>query len=302
MQQWSDENGKLKYEPQLFNNNEGAELRMNSIPKSLFSILQPPELWQRSSEKFWDDEHISLGMLNAHLNRDIDSASRNHTFIKDSVNWISSLISKGSDLLDLGCGPGLYTKPLAEAGHRVTGMDLSKRSIEYAISVDSKTEYIYSDYLRLNETNRYDLITLIYCDYAAFTPKERSIVIKNVYAALKPGGRFILDVFSETYFQKKENVRKWSFHETEGFWSNEPYLLLSATYLYDQGTVSVDKYIVIKKNCIKTYLIWDTAFTIEKLKAELLPLTIEGVYADVAGTPYFPESEIICVVATKPLD
>lgn len=29
----------------------------------LFSLLQKPALWQRSSEPFWDDEHISKGMF-----------------------------------------------------------------------------------------------------------------------------------------------------------------------------------------------------------------------------------------------
>ena len=34
----------------------------------LFHLLQKPTLWQRGSEPFWDDEHISKGMLEAHLN------------------------------------------------------------------------------------------------------------------------------------------------------------------------------------------------------------------------------------------
>ena len=47
----------------------------------LFRLLQKPVLWQRSAEPFWDDEHISKGMLEAHLNPDWEAASRKHSFI-----------------------------------------------------------------------------------------------------------------------------------------------------------------------------------------------------------------------------
>ncbi|MDR1203930.1 MAG: hypothetical protein LBL26_00400 [Peptococcaceae bacterium] len=42
----------------------------------LFRLLRKPALWQRSAEPFWNDGHISKGMLEAHLNPDWDAASR----------------------------------------------------------------------------------------------------------------------------------------------------------------------------------------------------------------------------------
>ncbi|MBK8417538.1 MAG: class I SAM-dependent methyltransferase [Anaerolineales bacterium] len=41
-------------------------------------------------------------------------------------------IKKNASILDLGCGPGLYTSRLARAGFQITGMDYSYSSIEYA--------------------------------------------------------------------------------------------------------------------------------------------------------------------------
>ncbi len=71
-----------------------------------------PVEYTPSSKKFWDDEHISKFMLEAHINSDTESASRNHRFIEKSVEWISSLIPdmKGKKILDLGCGPGIYAE------------------------------------------------------------------------------------------------------------------------------------------------------------------------------------------------
>ncbi len=36
--------------------------------KNLSSLLKKPALYERTPEKFWNDPHISKGMLEAHLN------------------------------------------------------------------------------------------------------------------------------------------------------------------------------------------------------------------------------------------
>lgn len=173
----------------------------------LLSLLQKPTLWQRSLENFWDDEHISKGLLEAHLNPDSDAASRNHSFIEGSAQWLFSIIPAGSKILDLGCGPGLYAKRLSDAGFDVTGIDFSKRSINYAKENDRKSKYIYQNYLELDYSEAFDAVILIYCDYAALTMEERKTLLAKVYRALKPGGLFIFDVFTEqTHKGKSDNT------------------------------------------------------------------------------------------------
>lgn len=39
------------------------------MTSKLFQLLRKPTLWQRSPEPFWDDEHITKGMLDIHLSR-----------------------------------------------------------------------------------------------------------------------------------------------------------------------------------------------------------------------------------------
>lgn len=101
---------------------------------SIIEYSKKPELYAKSTSKFWDDEHISKSMLEAHLEPNIDAASRNHKFIDQSVEWINRIVpaQEYKSVLDLGCGPGLYTERLYNKGYSVTGVDLSKRSIEYA--------------------------------------------------------------------------------------------------------------------------------------------------------------------------
>ncbi len=247
----------------------------------LFGLLNKPLLWQRSAEPFWDDEYISKGMLEAHLNPEWDAASRKHSYIDRSAKWLSGFIPAYGKILDLGCGPGLYTKRFSDMGYDVTGIDYSKRSIAYAKSQDTKTEYLYKNYLEIDFNNMFNVVTLIYCDYAALTPDERQRLVRNVYKALKPGGLFIFDVFSEKHFiNNKANKTSWTFCKNGGFWSAESYICLEATHLYESNTVALNQYVIVKNDGIKEYLIWDTAYTISKLTSEVSPLGfgVKSVY------------------------
>ena len=268
---------------------------------TLFHLLRKPALWQRSTEPFWDDEHISKGMLEAHLNPDWDAASRPHSLIDRSVEWLSSVIPAGSKVLDIGCGPGLYTKRLSDRGYDVTGMDYSKRSIAYAKSQDAKTEYIFQNYLELDYNAVFDAVTLIYCDYPALIPDERKILLGKVYKALKPGGLFILDVNTDKYFAKKSNKTSWTLCENGGYWNTEPYICLESTYLYENNTVAVDQYVVITNSGIKEYLNWFTEYSIEKLRDETSPFgfKVKNVFDDVWGSPHTGEAETLGIILER---
>ena len=265
----------------------------------LFHLLQKPALWQRSAEPFWDDEHISKAMLKAHLNPNWDAASRKHSFIDRSALWLSGVIPKGSKILDIGCGPGLYTKRLSDMDYVVTGMDYSKRSIAYAKSQDSKTEYIYQNYLELDYIDVFDAVILIYCDYGVLAPDERKTLVLKVHKALKPGGLFIFDVFTEKYFSKKATKTSWELYENGGFWNAEPYIYLEATHFYENNTVAGEQIIIVTSNEIKRYLLWDTAYTVERLIDEISPFKVKGVFDDVCGNGPCGESETLCFVLEK---
>ncbi|MFC2029058.1 class I SAM-dependent methyltransferase, partial [Chloroflexota bacterium] len=75
----------------------------------------------------WSDPALSQRLLNEHLSQFNDSASRRSILIRKHVRWIHQQIlkNKPSKILDLGCGPGLYTHRLAQLGHSCVGLDFS---------------------------------------------------------------------------------------------------------------------------------------------------------------------------------
>ncbi len=268
--------------------------------KILNSLLTKPALYERTPEKFWNDPHISKGMLETHLNTDTDAASRNPEFIDRSVEWIISLLPDGASLLDIGCGPGLYTKRFAEHGISVTGLDFSERSITYAREHDAKSDYVLMDYLQMDYDNAFDMITLIWWDYGALIPGERINLLQRVHRALKPGGIFILDVSTPKYISRLSESTSWEVCQQGGFWSAEPYVCLNSQYCYSES-ISIHRHVIFEVIAVHCYNIWNTSFTKESLLHEVIPtgFASAGFYGDVAGKPYDDESETLCAVFKK---
>lgn len=53
--------------------------------RQLRGFLTKPQIYASSTGEFWNDAHISKGMLAAHLNPQEDAATRKHEFLDRSV-------------------------------------------------------------------------------------------------------------------------------------------------------------------------------------------------------------------------
>lgn len=282
-------------------------ISMSQIISQLIELQQKPEPFTTGEALFWDDPHISAQMLEFHLNPDIDAASRRSETIDHSVKWmIEKLALKtGASILDLGCGPGLYASRFARAGLRVTGVDYSQRSIGYASRYarenDLNITYRYQNYLELSDENQYDATFLIYGDFCPLNSEQRSRLLQNVSRALKPNGRFILDVTTRDCRKKYGNKNGWRAMES-GFWKPDPHLLLEEGFDYPEQSIWLDQYTVIEANGkISIYRNWFQDYTPETITAELTEggFMVESLWGDLTGKPYTPESEWIGLITHK---
>lgn len=268
-------------------------------------IRNKPKEYEADSEMLWNDEHISKGMLEAHLNPDIDSASRKHEFIDESVKWISSLCSKNEfkKLLDLGCGPGIYAEKFDDEGFEVTGIDFSKRSLEFARNSASfkqkKIEYVYQNYLDIDYEKKFDIVTLIYCDLGVLKPSDREILLSKIRRALKPKGKLILDGFTNNNYSNFVESQKISYEE-KGYWSDFPHVCIERTFRYDEANLFLEQFIVITETKCKCYNNWNYAFDKVTLQSQLerAGFTEFKFYSDVTGKVFSEDSETICVVSS----
>src|SRR5690606_37831023 len=117
--------------------------------------------------------------------------------IDRQVHWLHTHLLHGtaSKILDLGCGPGLYSRRLAALGHTVSGIDFSPASIAYARAQaqGQAIDYTQADIRQADYGSDYDLVMLIYGEFNVFKPDDVRLILRKAHAALKSGGRLLLE-------------------------------------------------------------------------------------------------------------
>ena len=273
----------------------------------LKELSKKPVLYTTGAKKFWDDPHISKQMLEYHLNPDQHLASRTPEVIDRTVNWLFSHLGliPGMEVADLGCGPGLYCTRFYQKGLRVTGIDFSLNSINYAQGYarehDFNIKYICQNYLELDYQEKFDIIILIYYDFGVLSLADQKHLLKKIYQALKPGGYFIFDVTTPSMRKGVTGNKNWELKE-EGFWQPTPYLMLHRQFHYAEEHVYLDQYLIIDQNGrIKIYRIWESNYTPESIRQLLneAGFITQEVWGDLQGNPFNKDSVAIGVIAHK---
>lgn len=237
-----------------------------NLLETIVALSAKPPVYTPGTAVMWTDDHISEHLLATHLSQDTDLASRKLPAIDTTVNWLLEQVpDRRLDILDLGCGPGLYAERLAGTGHRVTGMDFSARSLcharKSAAASGLGTTYLHQDYLTLDHENQYDLVLMVFTDFGVLSTEDRNRLLANIHRALRPGGTFVFDVMNTGWLDTVTPVRTWEA-EANGFWRPVPHLVLSETFCYEKEKVVLNQYIVAdKKKGGEVYRFYTQAFS-----------------------------------------
>lgn len=105
-------------------------------------------------------------------------------------------------VLDLCCGPGRHSIPLAKQGAQVTGVDRSTFLLEKARSraelENLDIEWVQEDMRSFVRPGEFDLVINLFTSFGYFGDfKEDLAVLRNVFRSLAPGGFFIVDVMGK---------------------------------------------------------------------------------------------------------
>lgn len=158
-----------------------------------------PVPWAEGDNVPWSDPGFSRRMLDEHLSDAHDAASRRAVLIDVHVAWLHGEIlgAKPARVLDLACGPGLYTERLARLGHSCVGIDWSPASIEYAVSRAASARldasYVLEDLRRADFGAGLGLVTLLYGELNVFRPADARGILARARRALGPGGALVLE-------------------------------------------------------------------------------------------------------------
>lgn len=205
-----------------------------------------PIPWAEGDNIPWNDPDFSRRMLAEHLTQDHGAASRQFTTIDEHVNWIHEKVLNGmpSRILDLGCGPGLYTSRLADLGHDAWGIDFSPASVEHANRTTSLEHYL-GDVRQTSFGQNNDLVMMLYGEINAFKPSDFADILQRARESLTARGRILLEPHTlEAVEQMGSGLRTWRTRES-GLFSDRPHLYLEECFWDSEQATATVRYIIV---------------------------------------------------------
>ncbi|MEU7734249.1 SAM-dependent methyltransferase [Streptomyces griseus] len=106
----------------------------------------------------------------------------------------------GMDLLDAPCGHGRHANVLASRGYRVVGVDRDERFLSMARkeaeSMGVQVDYRHVDLREMSFSAEFDAAVSWYSSFGYFDDETDRDILRRYRRALRPGGRFLLDMHS----------------------------------------------------------------------------------------------------------
>lgn len=164
------------------------KINIDNYEVSKFSII---------SDKWWDKDgpFKPLHLINPTRLSYILSQLKNHFTIESN-----HLPLQGLSILDVGCGGGILSEPLARLGGEVTAIDASAENINvasaHALEMGLEINYrnILSGALKAEE-KRFDIVLAL--ELLEHVPSPQELVL-DLFALAKPGSLIIMSTINRT--------------------------------------------------------------------------------------------------------
>ena len=182
-----------------------------------------------SGKSFWDNRATEFNKL-------VGQGSTDER-IRKIVEFLSgnNLLTKNSNILDIGCGPGRFAVEFAKRSSNVTGIDISDKMLEYAVK-NTDTDNLYNlsfenlnwDEVSLEEhrwRKKFDLVTAINSPGI-----HNRITLEKMIEASK--GYCFLTNFVDRYDSVQDIIRTEVLKLSEKrFFSNSVYSIFNILWL-----------------------------------------------------------------------
>ena len=214
-------------------------------------------------------------------------------------------IKPGESILDLACGFGRYSIPLAKLGYSVTGVDLNESFIqeasEKANEMNLNAQFDCADMREYIKPAGFDNIIIMYNSFGYFQdPEDDRKVIQNCYQSLKPGGKLILhSVTRELILENnRSKLSRYWFEENDGT------IRLQESMNNDDFTWSTIRWILIKGTERQEYTYGMRVYS----TSEYIDLFISAgfvnpkTFGGISGRSYDKAKDHLVLMVEKPID
>ena len=134
-------------------------------------------------------------------------------FIKNIVTYLN--LDKDDSILDLACGKGRHSIFLNTLGYNVTGLDLSKNSIEHAKTHESSSLHFDVHDMRNSYRTQFEVVLNLFTSFGYFEKESDNFkVIQTIKSSLKQNGIGVIDFMNSPVVI--ENLIAQNTYEAEG--------------------------------------------------------------------------------------
>ncbi len=213
-------------------------------------------------------------------------------------------------ILDLACGHGRHTIELAKRGFKnIVGLDYSAPFIDKAKADAKETgvevEFVQGDMRNLPYNGEFDAVLTIFTTFGYFDDVGNQQTLEQISKALKPGGRFLIDVVSAEAIDRRQ---KHKGKETEpGVYLIEETVEMNGRMVLDQDWYDS------KKLQTHTHREWEEdgqkreydfylkVYTVPQYKEMLKNAGMEfkELWGDFQGNPQGPDNHRTIILAEK---
>jgi len=118
--------------------------------------------------------------------------------------WVRQAVASGGPVLELACGTGRVTWPIARAGVPIVGLDLGAGMLRVAESkraaqppeASERARFTHGDMTSFSLGETFALVIIPFRAFQALlTPEAQRSSLRCIHRHLHPSGRFIVDLF-----------------------------------------------------------------------------------------------------------
>jgi SAM-dependent methyltransferase len=218
------------------------------------------------------------------------------------VDFIESALAapSGAAVLDLACGFGRHAIGMARRGYAVTGVDFNARYLEIAAEEAARAgitvRWMTGDMRTLAMAESFEAVYSFFTSFGYFSDAENERVLANVARALRPGGRFLIDMANRERVLTHPQQRTWHQRDDGALYMEEATLdLVTSRITSRQILIPADGSAqVVKVFDLRVY-------TCAELTALLARhgLVARGVWGGSDRSPYSSESRRLVVLAER---
>jgi SAM-dependent methyltransferase len=248
----------------------------------------------------WDEPAFSRHFLR--------TATRSQQYTRREMAFLEQwgVLVPGQRILDLACGGGRHSLAMARHGAIVTGVDLGPAAIAMARRRAKRAglavEFVQADLRCLNYAAAFDAVTLIFGCFTEMPCSQAQDVLQRISRSLRPGGRFVLDVYSPRFFAELDGLQEW--------WVGRDFiagrflqLVLTEYFFYPREKTYVRRDFICNPvtGDIHTFGVSGQAYTLAELCRMLVAVGLQPVMTTGGwqGQAVMPDSPLYVIVASK---